>query len=349
MPKPPIDTPAIGTPPIDRLARPLTDLRISVTDRCNFRCSFCMPAHRKYEFLPKPQILTFEEIARLAAIFVGLGVRKIRLTGGEPLLRSAIETLVAELAILEGLEDLALTTNAYLLSEKARNLRQAGLDRVTVSLHSLDPETFGRINGLDLPLDRVLRGIETAVREGLGPVKLNVVVMKDGNEHEIENLARYGREIGAVVRFIEYMDVGTVNSWDPERVISAREIVERIDRVWPLEPVAKDHLGEVAHRYRYRDGGGEIGVIPSVTQPFCGDCTRARLSAEGKLYTCLFGAVGHDLRTPLRDGESDAELAARISAIWGRRTDRYSEERTAALRAGRFVAADKVEMFRIGG
>jgi cyclic pyranopterin phosphate synthase len=308
-----------------------------------------MPAHRKYDFLPRAQILSFEETARLASVFVGLGVRKVRITGGEPLLRSSIETLIAELAVIDGLEDLALTTNAYLLPQKARILREAGLDRVTVSLHSLDPETFGRINGLDLPLDRVLRGIEAAVEEGLGPVKLNVVVMKDVNAHEIENLARYGREMGAVVRFIEYMDVGTVNAWDPERVISARQIIDRIHAAWPVEPVDKDHPGEVANRYRYTDGGGEIGVITSVTEPFCGDCSRARLSADGKLYTCLFAAVGHDLMTPLRDGASDAELAERIAEIWGRRADRYSEERTADLRSGRFVPADKVEMFRIGG
>lgn len=335
--------------PTDTLGRPLTDLRISVTDRCNFRCTFCMPAHRKYDFLPRAQILSFEETARLASVFVGLGARKVRITGGEPLLRSSIETLIAELAVIDGLEDLALTTNAYLLPQKARVLKESGLDRVTVSLHSLDPETFGRINGLDLPLDRVLRGIEAAVEEGLGPVKLNVVVMKGINDHEIENLARYGRELGAVVRFIEYMDVGTVNSWDPERVISARQIIDRIHASWPVEPVDKDHPGEVANRYRYTDGGGEIGVIPSVTEPFCGDCSRARLSADGKLYTCLFGAVGHDLMTPLRDGATDAELGERIAEIWGRRADRYSEERTADLRSGRFVPADKVEMFRIGG
>ena len=335
--------------PSDKLGRPLTDLRISVTDRCNFRCTFCMPAHRKYDFLPRAQILSFEETARLAKIFVDLGVRKVRITGGEPLLRSAIETLVAELVVIDGLEDLALTTNAYLLPQKAKTLKEAGLDRVTVSLHSLEPELFGKINGLDLPLDRVLEGIETAVAEGLGPVKLNVVVMKGINDHEIESLARYGRELGAVVRFIEYMDVGTVNAWDPERVISARQIVDRVAAAWPLEPVDKDHPGEVANRYRYVDGGGEIGVITSVTEPFCGDCSRARLSADGKLYTCLFAAVGHDLLTPLRAGASDTELAELIAGIWGRRTDRYYEERTADLRAGRFVPADKVEMFRIGG
>ncbi len=335
--------------PYDVFERPMTDLRISVTDRCNFRCTFCMPGDRKYRFLPRPQILTFEEVTRLARISVGLGVEKIRLTGGEPLLRAEIETLIAELAVLDGLDDLALTTNAYLLAEKAELLRQAGLDRVTVSLHSLDEEVFGRLNGLGLELSKVLAGIDAAVAAGLRPVKVNVVALKNVNEDEILDLARFGRERGCVVRFIEYMDVGTVNAWDPEGVVSAREIVDRIDREFPLEPASKVRPGDVADRYRYRDGGGEIGVIPSVTQPFCGDCSRVRLTAEGKLFTCLFGAVGHDLKTPLRAGESDDELRRRLISIWRQRTDRYSEERTAALRQGRFVAADKVEMFRIGG
>ncbi len=347
------DTPTLRSEtreqPLDQLGRGISDLRISVTDRCNFRCTFCMPAHQKYKFLPRPQILTFEETERLARIFVGLGARKLRLTGGEPLLRAEIETLISRLAAIDGVEDLALTTNAYLLADRAKDLVAAGLDRVTVSLHSLDPVTFGRINGLDLPLDRVLQGIDAAVAAGLGPVKLNVVVIQGTNDHELLDLARFGRDHGCVVRFIEYMDVGTVNAWDPEKVISARQIVERIGAEWPLEAVDKDHAGEVADRYRYVDGGGEIGVITSVTQPFCGDCSRARLSAEGKLFTCLFSAVGHDLKSPLRAGESDQELATRIREIWSRRTDRYSEERTAALRAGRFVPADKVEMFRIGG
>lgn len=343
-------TPRPSTPvPTDTLRRPLRDLRISVTDRCNFRCTFCMPAEQTYDFLPKPEILGFEEITRLARVFVALGTRKIRLTGGEPLLRKEIETLIAQLAVIDGLDDLALTTNAFLLEKKASMLRDAGLDRVTVSLHSLDAEIFARLNGLGVELDRVLAGIRAAVATGLTPVKLNVVVMKGQNDHEILDLARFGREIGAVVRYIEYMDVGTLNAWDPSGVISAREIIERIDAVFPVEPVDRDHRGEVAERYRYRDGGGEIGVIPSVTQPFCGDCTRARLTAEGMVYTCLFGRSGHDLKTPLRDGANDAELAERLRSIWGRRADRYSEERTAALEAGRFTPAEKVEMFRIGG
>ncbi|MEM7351392.1 MAG: GTP 3',8-cyclase MoaA [Acidobacteriota bacterium] len=335
--------------PRDVFSRPMSDLRISVTDRCNFRCTFCMPADRKYSFVPKPEILSFEEVTRLARLFVDQGVEKIRLTGGEPLLRSEIEHLVESLAQIEGLRDLALTTNAYLLPKMAERLRRAGLGRVTVSLHSLDPETFGRLSGLGIDLERVLAGIRAAVAAGLGPVKLNVVVMQGVNDHEIVDLARYGRDNGCVVRYIEYMDVGTLNAWDPARVVSAQQIVERIDQVFPLEPVGRVRAGDVADRYRYRDGGGEVGVITSVTQPFCGDCSRVRLSAEGKLYTCLFAAVGHDLKAPLRDGASDEELSQHIRSIWSQRTDRYSEERTAALESGRFVPAEKVEMFRIGG
>ncbi len=333
----------------DTLDRPMTDLRISVTDRCNFRCTFCMPSDRTYRFLPRPQILTFEELARLARLFVDLGVEKIRLTGGEPLLRHELAHLVTSLAGLDGLQDLALTTNAYLLPQKAEALRQAGLDRVTVSLHSLEPETFGRINGLGIELQRVLDGIEAAVAAGLEPVKLNIVVIQGVNDHEIVDLARYGRDHGCVVRFIEYMDVGTVNAWDPEKVTSAEQIIDRVDQVFPLEPISRVRPGDVANRYRYRDGGGEVGVITSVTQPFCGDCSRVRLSAEGKLYTCLFAAAGHDLKTLLRGGAGDGKLREQICQVWRRRTDRYSEERTAALRAGRFVPAEKVEMFRIGG
>ena len=308
-----------------------------------------MPAERKYDFLPRPQILSFEEISRLARVFARLGVDKIRLTGGEPLLRADLETLVAQLRQVPGLRDLALTTNAYLLEQKAVGLVEAGLDRVTVSLHSLDPETFARVNGLGLPLERVLAGIDAALAAGLRPVKINAVVLRDVNEHEIVDLARFGRDKGCTVRFIEYMDVGTVNAWDPERVISAREILDQIHAIFPIEPVSKNRAGDVADRYRYADGGGEVGVIPSITQPFCGDCSRARLSAEGRLYTCLFGKVGHDLKTPLRDGASDDELTDLIADLWTRRTDRYSEERTEAMRRGAFQPTDKVEMFRIGG
>lgn len=308
-----------------------------------------MPAHRKYDFLSRPEILTFEEIHRLTTLFVDLGVRKVRLTGGEPLLRAKIERLVELLASTEGVEDLALTTNAALLRGHARALRDAGLSRVTVSLHSLDPAVFGGLNGLGYPLAKVLDGIEAALEAGLRPVKLNVVVMKGTNDREIEALADYGRRIGAVMRFIEYMDVGTVNAWDPERVVSATEIVDRIAARWPLEAIDRGRPEDVAERYRYLDGGGEIGVISSVTAPFCGDCSRARISAEGKVYTCLFSAFGHDLKTPLRAGEDDAALRRRLAALWRARSDRYSEERTQALKAGTFAPAPKVEMFRIGG
>lgn len=335
--------------PADQLGRPMTDLRISVTDRCNFRCTFCMPADQKYRFAARSHILSFEEITRLAALFVDLGVEKIRLTGGEPLLRAEIEKLVAALSALSGIDDLALTTNAYLLDDKAERLAKAGLDRVTVSLHSLDPESFARVNGLGLPLERVLAGIHRAVEVGLTPVKLNVVVMKGVNDHEIVDLARFARDHACQVRFIEYMDVGTLNAWDRDAVVSAREILDRVDAVFPLEALERARPGDVARRFRYRDGGGELGVITSITQPFCGDCSRVRLSAEGKLFTCLFSAVGHDLKAPLRQGESDDRLRERIRSLWTARRDRYSEERTSALQRGTFVPAEKVEMFRIGG
>lgn len=335
--------------PRDLLGRGISDLRISVTDRCNFRCDFCMPAHREYHFLPKPEILSFEEIERLARIFVTLGVRKIRITGGEPLLRAQLEKLISALAAIPGIEDLALTTNAYLLPQKAQALFDAGLRRVTVSLHSLDPAIFGKLNGLGLALDKVLAGIDAALAAGLAPVKLNAVIQDGVNDHELLDLARFGRDKGCVFRFIEYMDVGTVNSWDAARVLTAAEIVRRIGAVFPLEPIGRVVPGEVAERWRYRDGGGEIGVISSVSQPFCGDCARARLTAEGRLFTCLFGVVGHDLKSLLRGGASDAEIAAAIAAIWGRRRDRYSEERKEALDAGVFAPSEKVEMFRIGG
>ncbi|MCB1036640.1 MAG: GTP 3',8-cyclase MoaA [Acidobacteria bacterium] len=349
VPPEPKEMPLPVAPTTDTLKRPMTDLRISVTDRCNFRCAFCMPAEHKYTFLPRREILSFEEVARLAGVLVGLGVRKVRLTGGEPLLRAEIESLIRDLAEIPGLEDLALTTNGYLLGEKAQALAEAGLRRVTVSFHSLKPEVFGRLNGLGLSLDRVLSGLGAARRAGLGPIKLNVVPVKGINDDEIVPLARWAREQGYTVRYIEYMDVGTVNAWNEGEVLSAAEILERIDREMPLEPLSKNHPGEVAHRYRYRDGGGEIGVIPSVTQPFCGDCSRVRLSAEGRLFTCLFSAIGHDLKVPIRQGDSDEELAARIAGIWRRRADRYSEERTAALKAGTFRPSEKIEMFRIGG
>jgi cyclic pyranopterin phosphate synthase len=333
----------------DTLGRSMRDLRISVTDRCNFRCTFCMPVDGSYSFLPRQQILSFEEITRLVRIFRGFGVRKVRLTGGEPLLRSELGQLVGDLRRVEGLEDLALTTNGYLLPKHAEALALAGLSRVTVSFHSLEPKIFSRLNGLGIELQKVLDGLRAAQQAGLTPIKLNVVPIRGMNDHEVEAIARFARERGYLARFIEYMDVGTLNRWDPKGVVSAKEIIDRIDRVFPLEAVKRTRPGDVAERYRYLDGGGEIGVIPSVTQPFCADCTRVRLSAEGKLYTCLFSSVGHDLKTPMREGASDADLQQLIAGIWHQRTDRYSEERSSALAAGKFSPGKKVEMFRIGG
>ncbi|HTO06100.1 MAG TPA: GTP 3',8-cyclase MoaA [Myxococcota bacterium] len=331
----------------DQRGRPLHDLRISVTDRCNFRCPYCMPAEiygERYEFLPKREILSFEEIERLARAFVRLGVRKLRLTGGEPLLRHELWRLVERLAALPDPPDLALTTNGYLLAGQAQALADAGLRRVTVSLDSLDPQVFARMNGMGFPVERVLEGIEAARRAGLAPLKLNCVVQRGVNDHTLIDLAARFRGTGAIVRFIEFMDVGTLNHWNRGDVLSARDIRDRIHAAFPLEPVASSYRGEVARRYRYADGQGEIGIISSVTQPFCGDCTRARLSADGHLFTCLFATRGVDLKTPLRSGLSDAGLSALLADLWRARADRYSEER-AAETSGR----EKIEMFRIGG
>jgi len=333
--------------PLDRLGRPLHDLRISVTDRCNFRCVYCMPREvfgRDFQFLERAELLTFEEIARLARLFVDAGVRKIRLTGGEPLVRRDLPALVALLAEIPGVEDLTLTTNGSLLARLAAPLAAAGLRRVTVSLDSLDDATFRRMNDVDFPVARVLEGIAAAEGAGLAPIKVNMVVRRGLNEDSVLPMARYFRERGLILRFIEYMDVGHTNGWRTEDVVPAAEIVAAIDAELPLEALSPNYPGEVANRWRYRDGGGEIGVIASVTQPFCGACTRARLSAEGLLYTCLFGVRGHDLRGPLRAGASDAELAERIAALWGGRGDRYSELRSAAT-----VGLPKVEMSHIGG
>ena len=329
----------------DTFGRPLRDLRISVTDRCNFRCVYCMPKEvfgREYRFLPRRELLTFEEIERVASVFVGLGVRKLRLTGGEPLLRRDLEVLVGRLAALGEL-DLTLTTNGALLAQKAEALARAGLSRVTVSLDSLDDEVFRAMNDVDFPVARVLEGIDAAAAAGL-PVKVNVVVKRGLNDGSLVDLARHFRGSGHIVRFIEYMDVGASNGWRLDDVVPAAEIVAAIDAEFPLEPVDPAYRGEVARRYRYRDGAGEIGVIASVTQPFCGDCTRVRLSADGKVFTCLFAVRGHDLRALLRAGADDAELERAIRAIWERRGDRYSElrtEQTSRLR--------KVEMSYIGG
>jgi cyclic pyranopterin phosphate synthase len=337
---------AIANP--DRRGREMRDLRISVTDRCNFRCGYCMPAeiyHERYVFLPRREILSFEEIERLARIFVELGVRKLRITGGEPLVRAELPELIARLARIPGVEDLALTTNGYLLAAQADALRRAGLRRVTVSLDSLDPQTFSRMNGRGLEIGPVLAGIAAAERAGLAPLKLNCVVKRGENEDQITALARHFRGTGHVVRFIEYMDVGTLNGWNLADVVPAREILERLSVDGELVPVRPDPRGEVANRYRWVDGSGEIGVIASVSQPFCGACSRARLAADGQLYTCLFATRGRDLKGPLRAGASDDELRTLIGGVWSRRGDRYSEERTAQTARAR----DKVEMFHIGG
>jgi cyclic pyranopterin phosphate synthase len=329
----------------DTLGRPLRDLRISVTDRCNFRCVYCMPSEvfgRDYRFLPRRELLTFEEIERVARVFVGLGVRKLRLTGGEPLLRRDVEQLVARLAALGDL-DVTLTTNAALLAAKAPALAEAGLSRVTVSLDSLDDDVFRAMNDVDFPVARVLEGIEAAAASGL-PVKVNVVVKRGLNEASIVDVARHFRGTGHAVRFIEYMDVGATNGWRLDDVVPASEIVAAVGAEFPLEPVEPAYRGEVARRYRYADGAGEIGVIASVTQPFCGDCTRARLSADGKLYTCLFAVRGHDLRAVVRSGATDAELDEAVRAVWEHRADRYSEIRTQETSGLR-----KVEMSYIGG
>jgi len=337
--------------PIDRLGRPLRDLRISVTDRCNFRCPYCMPQEvfgRDYRFLPRDEILRFEEIVRLAKVFVALGVQKLRITGGEPTVRRGLPELVAMLAALrtpagEPL-DLALTTNGSALRALAGPLAEAGLTRATVSLDSLDDETFRRMNGVDFPVTKVLDGIQAAVEAGLGPIKINVVLKRGANDGGILELASWARKAGHILRFIEYMDVGTTNGWRLDEVVPASEVIETISARWPLEAASPSYTGEVAERWRYRDGAGEIGVIASVTRPFCGDCTRARISAEGKLYTCLFSAIGHDLRDPLRAGETDPELTDRVASIWGARDDRYSERRAAATER-----LPKIEMFALGG
>ncbi len=337
----------IPLPVLDTLRRPLRDLRISVTDRCNFRCTYCMPKEvfgRDFAFLPPNEILSFEEITRLAQIFLTLGVEKIRITGGEPLVRRDIETLVGLLAPLPGLSDLTLTTNGALLARKAQPLRDAGLQRITVSLDSLEEAVFQSMNDMAFPVARVLDGLAAAQEAGLTPVKINMVVQRGVNEDSIVPMARHFHGTGCILRFIEYMDVGATNGWQLEDVVSASEILRRIDAVLPLEPVAAHYPGEVARRYRYLDGGGEIGVIASVTQPFCGDCTRARLSADGKLYTCLFAADGFDLRAMLRNGTSDTEITATLRRLWSARTDRYSEQRTEET-----ARRPKVEMSHIGG
>ncbi len=331
----------------DRLDRPLRDLRISVTDRCNFRCSYCMPRQvfgRGFQFLARTEILTFEETTRLARIFVACGVRKIRITGGEPLLRRDLEKLIAMLARIDGLEDLTLTTNGSLLKWKARALKEAGLRRITVSLDSLDNDVFKAMNDVDFPVERVVEGIEAAVETGLAPVKVNMVVKKGVNDHNVVQMARYFRDRGQISRFIEYMDVGNYNGWRLDEVVPAADIIRAIAAQMPLEPLDPDYRGEVGKRYRYKDRSGEIGVIASVTQPFCGDCTRVRLSADGNLYTCLFATSGHDLRSLLRGGRTDEEIAEFLRSVWNARDDRYSE-----LRSSQTPGLPKVEMSYVGG
>ena len=338
----------MGAPVTDQFERRLRDLRVSVTDRCNFRCPYCMPAevfNDSYGFLPKQEILSFEEIERLARAFVALGVRKLRLTGGEPLLRRELPKLIERLARIEGVEDLSLTTNGSKLAEWAQALKDAGLQRVTVSLDSLDPEVFRRMNDRDLPVERVLEGIAAAERAGLSPIKLNCVVRRGINDHTIAGLASHFRGTGHIVRFIEFMDVGTMNGWDLKHVVPKREILQRLSREAALGPVPPNYPGEVATRWRYADGSGEVGIIASVSEPFCKGCTRARLTADGRFVTCLFASGGPSLRDPLRAGATDEELRARISAIWTGRTDRYSEQRS----ENTDLRSSKIEMYQIGG
>jgi len=332
----------------DLLNRPLRDLRISVTDRCNFRCVYCMPKEifgANYPFLPHTDILTFDEITRLARIFVSHGVEKIRLTGGEPLVRRNIEELVGKLVEIDGIHDIAVTTNGSLLSpKKARALRAAGLQRITISLDSLDDKVFKSMNDVNFPVAKVLQAIDNAVAADLTPVKIDMVVKRGYNDHSILEMANHFRGTGIILRFIEFMDVGSTNGWRMEDVVSADEIVDRINEQWPVEPVAPNYTGEVANRWRYADGQGEFGIIASVTMPFCGNCTRARLSADGQMYTCLFGTRAHDFRARLRDGSTDEDISALVGRVWGNRADRYSE-----LRSENTINLKKVEMSRIGG
>ncbi len=339
--------------PTDRLGRPVRDLRISLTDRCNFRCSYCMPAEvfgEHYEYLPRQQILSFEEIERLTAIFYRLGIEKLRLTGGEPLLRRDLPDLVGRLRRAAPNADLTLTTNGYLLARCAGELKAAGLDRVTVSLDAIDDETFARLNGRGFAVAPVLSGIAAAQRAGLEPLKINCVIIKGVNEHALEGLTAYFRGRGAIVRFIEYMDVGTRNHWELEQVVTAAQMAERIRGQFELVPLPANYPGEVARRFRYADGSGEIGFITSVSAPFCGACTRARLTPDGRLVTCLFASSGFDLRGLLRDGASDDEVAAAVCRVWSDRRDRYSELRSqlppdiAAQSTG-----ERIEMYQLGG
>jgi len=336
--------------PRDSLGRPVRDLRISVMDRCNFRCPYCMPReqyHDSYRFLKSSERLSFEEIVRLTRLFVHLGVRKLRLTGGEPLLRPSLSDLIGDLTSIPGVEDVALTTNGVLLARHAAELKAAGLNRITVSLDSLDPTVFSQMSGGFGGIEDVLDGIEHARRADLTPIKVNAVVQRGVNDQTVLDLIERFRGTGVIVRFIEYMDVGNRNHWRPELVVPSRELVARIGERYPLEPLQRNYRGEVAERYRFTDGQGEVGFISSVTQPFCGDCSRARLSSDGALYTCLFATRGTSLRDPLRAGSSDEELAELIRRCWLGRADRYSELRASARRSS--GQEPKVEMYYIGG
>jgi len=337
----------------DKFQRPLRDLRISITDLCNFRCPYCMPKEvfgSGHRFIPKPELLTFEEITRLAEIFVSLGAQKIRLTGGEPLLRRQVETLVRMLKDLPDIDahtpvlEIVMTTNGSLLPQKAEALAKSGLDRITISLDAFDDSTFRNMNDMDVPVDQVLAGIKAAESVGLTPIKINMVVQRGINENEILPVAKHFHGTGHIVRFIEYMDVGNSNGWKLDDVVPAKEIIQTIDAVYPLEPTDPNYRGEVAKRWYYKDGQGEIGVIASVTQPFCGSCTRARLSATGQLYTCLFATTGYDLRAMLRRGASNDEIRDQLISIWNFRTDHYSE-----IRSAQTTTHPKIEMSYIGG
>jgi len=336
--------------PRDRLGRPMHDLRISVMDRCNFRCPYCMPKdtfHDRYRFLRASERLGFDEIVRVARASVALGVRKLRLTGGEPLLRAGLADLIGELSMIEGVDDLALTTNGVLLAPHAAELKANGLDRVTVSLDSLDPEVFARMSGGFGGLEQVLEGIDAALEAGLGPVKINTVVRRGLNDHTVPALLEHWRGTPVIVRLIEYMDVGNRNAWGREDVVPSAELLRGIAARWPVTALPGSYHGEVAERYRYDDGAGEVGFISSVTAPFCGECTRARLSSEGTFYTCLFATEGTDLRGALRAGATDAELVERLHDAWTRREDRYSERRDALRRGDQPL--HKIEMHYIGG
>ena len=341
------------TNPVDQFDRPMRDLRISVTDRCNFRCTYCMPKevfNSKYQFLPRTDLLSFEEITRLAGLFAAQGVRKLRLTGGEPLLRKNLDVLVTELAKIDGIEDIALTTNASILTlARAEQLREAGLDRITVSLDAIDEQRFRQMNDMDVSVEKVLQGIDNAERAGFDNIKVNMVVQKGVNEEEIVPMARYFKDSKQILRFIEFMDVGTTNGWNLEQVVSGQEIVEKISEHFELESLESNYRGEVAKRWRYADGGNEFGLITSVTEAFCGDCSRIRLSAKGSVYSCLFATRGTDLRHLLRGGANDEVVNEVITDMWKARNDRYSEIRGAGESVSEEHVLEKVEMSYIGG